>query len=129
VPEEKRSCPIRVSVLLAGTRVSLVLTCDSVSFAFLLTITPLHPHNYYKKGEVAQSGRERGTAREDRQVRQGFECARQTATRKEREGKGTFFLLSSFLGFLFRIHFIRSFVLSDASSFFSRLLVYRKQKV
>jgi hypothetical protein len=51
-----------------------------------------------------------GQRREGRQVREGFECARETATTKGREGKGTFFFLSSrFLGFLFRIRFIISF--------------------
>ena len=63
-----------------------------------------------------------GQRGEDRQVREGFECARQTATRKGREGKGTFFLSSKFLGFLFRIRFIRYCFLS----FIRKILLFLK---
>jgi hypothetical protein len=52
-----------------------------------------------------------GEMGEGRQVREGFECARQTATRKGREEKPSFFLLSSYLGFLIRMRVLFLFVL------------------
>jgi hypothetical protein len=52
-----------------------------------------------------------GERGEGRQVREGFECARQTATRMGREDKPTFFLSSSYFGFLIRIRFLFYFVL------------------
>jgi hypothetical protein len=52
-----------------------------------------------------------GERGEGTQVGEGFECARQTATRKGMEDKPTFFLWSSYLGFLIRIRFLCFFVL------------------
>ncbi len=51
-----------------------------------------------------------GETGEGRQVREGFECARQTVTRKGREEKPTFSSRAVFKVFLLRIRFLLFFV-------------------
>jgi hypothetical protein len=81
----ERSCLIRASVLFACSLVSLAVICFDVSFDCFLAITPLHPKKHTKRGGGFDCALERGGEGEGRQVREGFECERQTARRKGRK--------------------------------------------
>ncbi len=94
----ERSCLIRV--LFACSLVSLAVTCFDVSFDYFLAITPLHPKIRTKRGGRFERARERGGGGEGRQVREGFECERQTARRKGRKENQLFSCRGAFWVFV-----------------------------